>query len=344
MACLNFEDQEKIESLPDEDPETQAVLMRHVLKVLMEIEQLTPTERASVQHNLADSTSDSDTFTELSLLIPIHFRHQSEEEASSVHVTHTWSTQGKAEDLDLASDETEVVNYLHNPKAAASQDSEQWKLLKKIKKIIKVTSSSEDSESTGLNRHNRWTGKVSAGSSIYATSGNTPSGNAENAQAAAWRLANNVMKQWSSAFTSLKNAKSLASAKISLLVSLTNGSFGLAVIADQLVIVEVLTMYEKSGAKGTKHLWTSSMTSIGALSYLTWQFQAMECATTQTTQFTHLPSSAFLCIVPQDLLPGPFETVLQGLNMEKQAVIAAVKELLRPSRRNRANAINIEDN
>ena len=47
-----------------------------------------------------------------------------------------------------------------------------------------------------------------------------------------------VMKQQASVFTSLKNAESLASAKISLLVSLTNGSFGLAVTDDQLVMVE----------------------------------------------------------------------------------------------------------
>jgi hypothetical protein len=76
---------------------------------------------------------------------------------------------------------------------------------------------------------------------------------------------------------------------------------------------------------------------------------------TRTTQFTHLPSFAFLCIVPQGMirrsasnhflkvLPGPFETILQGLNTDKQAIIVAVKKLLRPSRRNQANAINDED-
>lgn len=46
------------------------------------------------------------------------------------------------------------------------------------------------------------------------------------------------MKQRASAFASLKNAESLASAKISLLVSLTNGSFGLAIFNDQFAIVE----------------------------------------------------------------------------------------------------------
>ena len=133
----------------------------------------------------------------------------------------------------------------------------------------------------------------------------------------------------------------------------------------------VLTMYEKSAAKAAKHSWTSSMTSIGAISHLTVrcyqhtrqrQFRALECVVTRTTQFTLLPSFAFLCIVPQgmicrsasshflELLPGPFESILEGLNNDKQAVLAAVKGLLRPSRggRNRTtvgevvNTINDE--
>lgn len=41
------------ESLPEEDSETQAILMKHVLEILLEIENLTPTDRASVQGNLA---------------------------------------------------------------------------------------------------------------------------------------------------------------------------------------------------------------------------------------------------------------------------------------------------
>ena len=171
-----------------------------------------------------------------------------------------------------------------------------------------------------------------------------------------------IVKQQASAFSSFKNAESLASAKISLLVSLTKGSFGLAVVNDQLMIVEsvfyivlnirqlmtfsVLTMYKKSGAKGTKHSWTSSTTSIGAISYLAVQcyqhtrqrqFRALECVVTRTTQFTHLPSLAFLCIVPQgmirrsasthflEVLPGPFESILQGLNTDKQGVVLAVR-------------------
>ena len=191
------------------------------------------------------------------------------------------------------------------------------------------------------------------------------------------------MKQQASAFLSFKNAESLASAKISLLVSLTEGSFGLAVVNDQLMMVEgdiytvlnirllmspsVLTMYEKSGAKGAKHSWTSSTTSIGAMSYLAvWcyqhtrqrQFRALECVVTRTTQFTHLPSLAFLCIIPQgmirrsastrflELLPGPFKLILQGLNTDKQGVVLVVKGLLQLSHggRNRVVEVNMNNN
>jgi hypothetical protein len=44
-----------------------------------------------------------------------------------------------------------------------------------------------------------------------------------------------------------------------------------------------------------------------------------------------------------ELLPGPFETIFQGLNTDKVAAVLAVKGLLRPPRRNRVNAINEDD-
>ncbi|KAN0132137.1 hypothetical protein V8E53_010056 [Lactarius tabidus] len=350
--------------------------MKRVLEMLMGIENLTPVERASVQDNITtlhsdtlasftepgqqstlDPASGSGTINELSSLIPIRLRHQSEEEASSVRAACTRSSQV---------DGPESTHHTHNPKVLASRNSERWQLFKKINEMIKTSGNSAEStqgESSGLNRRNRWTTeKVAAGSSIYATSGQTTSGNVANAQVTARKSAQNIVKQRASAFASLMNASSLASAKLSLLVSLTNGSFGLAIVNDQLMMVEVLTMYEKSSAKGAKHSWASTTTSIGAISYLAVrcyqhtrqrQFRAMECVVTRTTQFSHLPSFSFLCIVPQgmirrstsshflELLPGPFEAILQGLNADKQAVVGAVKALLRPSRKSRAHARDI---
>ncbi|KAH9007669.1 hypothetical protein EDB84DRAFT_1281451, partial [Lactarius hengduanensis] len=126
----------------------------------------------------------------------------------------------------------------------------------------------------------------------------------------------------------------------------------------------VLTMYEKSGAKNAKHLWTSSTTSIGALSYLVVQcyqhirqrqFRTVECMATRTMRFAHLPSLAFLCMVPPsmvrrstasnflELLPGLFENIFQDLSSDRQAVLMAVRGLLRPSRRNRVEGNAIDD-
>lgn len=105
-----------------------------------------------------------------------------------MRVARTGSTQGKAGDDESGNP--------HNPKAVASQNSERWQLLKKINEIIKVSGNSAESaqtHSTGLNRRNRWTTeKVAAGSSVYATSSNTTTGNVANAQATARRTANNV--------------------------------------------------------------------------------------------------------------------------------------------------------
>ena len=131
----------------------------------------------------------------------IHFRHQSEEEASAMQVAHKRSTEVlKSGEVDSSNDKPEDNStlYLNNPKAVASQDSEWWKLLKKINEVIKTSGNSApesaQGQSTGLNRRNRWTTteKVSAGSSIYATSGHVTSGNVTNAQATAQRLAQNV--------------------------------------------------------------------------------------------------------------------------------------------------------
>ena len=138
-----------------------------------------------------DSPSGSGTFNELSSLIPIRLRHQSEEEASAVRVACSGDLQENAGSFNSASDESAhppCDNF--NPKAAASRDSERWQLLKKINEIIRNSGESAQGESTGLNRRNRWTTeKVAAGSSIHATSGHTKSGNVANAQAAARKSA-----------------------------------------------------------------------------------------------------------------------------------------------------------
>ncbi|KAH9016983.1 hypothetical protein EDB85DRAFT_2155512 [Lactarius pseudohatsudake] len=338
-ACLNFADQERIESLPDEDPNTQAVLMQRVLEILMEVESLTPTEQVRVQDNLTNIGSHT--------------------MGSSTGLSGQLSTL----DPTLESESFRCSQGLGKG-AASPPDSERQQLSRKINEIVRASSELAQTGSTGLNRRNRWTTERAAAGSFLAGSNSMASGNTANAQAAARRSANSIVKLRANAFASLKNAESLTSAKIGILVSLTNGCFGLAVVNDNLALVEVLTMYEKSGAKNAKHSWTSSTTSIGALSFLgvrcyqhirQRQFRTMECMVTWIMYFTHLPSLAFLCMVPPsmvrrstasnflELLPGLFENIFRDLSSDRQAVLMAVRGLLRPSRRNRVEGDAIDD-
>jgi hypothetical protein len=126
--------------------------------------------------------SDSEPFSELSTLVRIRFRHQSEEEASSVCVARAGSTQGH--------DESETSAYPHNSNATTrtSQHSERRQLSKKINEIIKA--GSVQTEGTGLNRRNRWTTEKAASGSSFQDA--AVSGNVANAQATARRSASNV--------------------------------------------------------------------------------------------------------------------------------------------------------
>jgi hypothetical protein len=81
----------------------------------------------------------------------------------------------------------------------------------------------------------------------------------------------------------------------------------------------------------------------------------MECVNTHTKRFVLLPPSAFLCIIPQSsfrrsssghfvkLRPRPFWDIFQVLMTEEEAILAAVKALLKPSRKNREANANVED-
>jgi hypothetical protein len=136
---------------------------------------------------------DLEPFSELSTLICIRLRHQSEEEASSVRIVRAGSTRGNltASGPSLDHDNSESKTLKPSPSATMSQDSEQRELSKKINEVIKAVSVQVEGASTGLNRRNRWTTteKLTAGSSGGDTA---VSGNVANAQAAARKSATNV--------------------------------------------------------------------------------------------------------------------------------------------------------
>jgi hypothetical protein len=76
--------------------------MEHILNILLEVEKLTEDERAQIQDGLAfiqpdvteispNSAPESETFSNLPTLINVHYRHQSEKEASAVRVAWAWT-------------------------------------------------------------------------------------------------------------------------------------------------------------------------------------------------------------------------------------------------------------
>ena len=89
-----------------------------------------------------DPILDSESFSELSTLIHVRFRHQSEEEASSVRIARVGNAQGQLNQtgLDHDNSESETGSIPLKQSAATPQDSERRQLSKKINEIIKAGS------------------------------------------------------------------------------------------------------------------------------------------------------------------------------------------------------------
>ena len=172
-----------------------------VLEILLEIENLTVDERAQVQDGLKSIRSDtspnnapeSETFSDLAALINVHYRNQSEEEASAVRVAQAQTGSHQ--------DNQHQVEYEPHRPPAASQDSERRQLAKKINDIIKANTGNMETsgagKSTGLNRRARWNmEKLAAGSIILPVGGavtaTAPTGNTANSQAVARKVAQGV--------------------------------------------------------------------------------------------------------------------------------------------------------
>jgi hypothetical protein len=182
--------------------------MERVLKILLEVENLTVDERAQVKDGLvfiqpdvteisSSKAPDSETFSNLAALINVRYKHQSEEEASAVRVaraqTGSYRDQDNAGDQphsDLEQEDTQVRCEPHRP-PAASQDSERRQLAKKINDILKANMEvSGAGKSTGLNRRARWNmEKLAAGSTLPAGGAVTATGNTANSQAVAQKTA-----------------------------------------------------------------------------------------------------------------------------------------------------------
>ena len=89
----------------------------------------------------------------------------------------------------------------------------------------------------------------------------------------------------------------------------------------------VLTMYTKSGAKGSKHEWAANTNKLGILSYVSTQlftsiggthFSSVTCPMLDCATFLHLPATHVLFSL------APFDILTQPLPLTTAAFITAL--------------------
>ncbi|KAJ2926854.1 hypothetical protein H1R20_g10233, partial [Candolleomyces eurysporus] len=154
-------------------------------------------------------------------------------------------------------------------------------------------------------------------------------------------------------FSAISGGADLATARIDLITKLKAGTFGLVVVDGELMLGEVLTVYERGGGKAAKHSWVSETTSIGSVSYMPvklWQqipggpdqcvFRSIwHPSIINLPRFNHLKLSQFLLLLPAHVLrnlPNAmieldrqfFEAVLLKYFTQKPAITKAVKDLV----------------
>ncbi|KAH9032049.1 hypothetical protein EDB85DRAFT_1890890 [Lactarius pseudohatsudake] len=251
-AALNLQDFNDFDSLPESDPAIQEDLVTHVQSALQGSLSNSTTPRVQVgnQHPpilssmpLAQSSENAITF-----LVEIRQRHQTKEAEKGVRRFANHDSY------------TMPLGRYSEPTPGAPEDpiSERRLLAQKIRDIVNAVDGEEKNtgSSTGLNRQIRWTktpGLYSPSLALSSTKNEQKSGNSANALEVAQKAANLVVKKRRTAFNGLVLSEDLSTAKVNALTMLQRGSYGIASIEDDLMICQVLTMYEKGGGKVARH-------------------------------------------------------------------------------------------
>lgn len=187
----------------------QRALMGRVLEILLEVENLTSTERTHVKEGLAFIQSgvtetstrltrttpspNLEALSDLPSLISIRYAHQSEEEANSVRTARTRVGVSVHQGNEGDPETEENLTHPHRPPADVTQDSERRHIAKEINEIIKASTVVFTGESTGMSRRARWgMEKPAAGSAVPVDSVVTATGNSANARLAARQSARGV--------------------------------------------------------------------------------------------------------------------------------------------------------
>ncbi|KAN0134777.1 hypothetical protein V8E53_007562 [Lactarius tabidus] len=220
----------------------------------------------------------------------------------------------------LASTGSGTKSSGHHMSSGASEEqiSERRLLAQKIHDIVKAID--DDTEkigsSTGLNRRMRWTktpGLYSPSLALSDTTNERKSGNSANAFEVAQKAANLIVKKRRTTFlqAGIPLAEELSTAKVNALTMLQRGSYGIASIDNELMICQVLTMYEKGGGRVARHAWIGECRNIGIISYMVVQlwrqslgqqclFKAIHGPSSHLAlpRFAHIFSASFLYTLP----------------------------------------------
>ncbi|KAH8987036.1 hypothetical protein EDB92DRAFT_2069588 [Lactarius akahatsu] len=354
-AAFNLQDFSDIDLLQaDLDPVILKDLANQVEGILKASESphnpalATPSNSDISQSTRMPLTSSDD----ISFLVEIRQLHQTKEAEKGVRRKGTPSEDqlrlGHVSDPPGASESSELI-------------SERRLLARKIRDIVKAVDGTEDvGTSAGLNRQVRWTKTPGLYSATSTSSGahwgldppanGKKTGNSANALDAALKAANAVIKKRRAAFTGLPHAEDISTAKVNGLSTLKRGSYGIVLIENDLMIGEVLTMYEKGGGKFGRHSWVDECRNIGLISYMVvqvWrqslgqrcQFKTIHGPSSHLAlpRFAHIPSTSFLYTLPIGFSSRNehgieinrifMDTVFGKLITSKSSIIGSVKSL-----------------
>ncbi|KAJ8089907.1 hypothetical protein PM082_018485 [Marasmius tenuissimus] len=169
-------------------------------------------------------------------------------------------------------------------------------------------------------------------------------------------------------FQGLPLANDLATAKIGLISRLSSPSYVVVLVGNDVLIGQVITIYEKEAGSSGKHGWVSESANIGAPLYVSvqlWkqvqdgsrQFRASygPLANTGVPHFGHLPSTCILHLIPKDIIrqlknsgtieltPQSYSEVFLLIFSSKERIVQAAKEIQKHKKKANSTQVPVRD-
>ncbi|KAJ7150342.1 hypothetical protein C8R46DRAFT_1358417 [Mycena filopes] len=318
-AALSMDELARIEDLPESDPQRFAEIQQDIAHAMS----TQPTAFMALLQGMADSAvknvSSSSrapdapplpmppvllidvSSTDLTPFVEQRRRHQTEEARTGVR---TYKSAG---------------TYRNHKTGVVKPLSDRQVLAQRMQAIIRHDQ--QRGSSTGLNRNVRW--KDQAPNTIgFGTSTTKPkAGNAANAELAATGRSKEAIRRRRTIFAKLKCSSIVAESGIGpdAAHTMETGCYGFALTGSSITLVQVRTMYSRSGGKTGGHSWAETCETIGSLSFVVAQvfeheyrrhFKIIHNADAHLgiLRFGHLPVGSFLALLPKDEGVKTFQT------------------------------------